>query len=58
MINPNLNINKAFREQVDKCTKTAVDAITQTSIRATFSKKTRVLALLMFFETRSEAIDL
>ena len=57
IINPNLNIKKAFREQVDKCMSTAFGAITQTHIRATLSKnKTMVLALLMFYETKEEKI--
>ena len=38
MINPNSNINKAFREQVDICMKTAFSVITQPHIRATLSK--------------------
>ena len=52
MINPNFNIKKEFREQVDKCISNAFGAITQPHIRATFSKnKTRVLELLIFNET-------
>ena len=39
MINPNLNINKAFREQLDKCMKPKYGPITQPHIIATFSKK-------------------
>ena len=58
IINKKLNIKKAFREQVSKCIKTTFDAITQPFIRATFSKnKTRVLALLMFYETRAKNIS-
>ena len=38
MINPNLNINKAFIEQVGKCMKTTFGAITQSFLRATLSK--------------------
>ena len=57
MINLNLNINKAFREQVEKCIKNTFGAITQPFIRDTLSKKkTRVLALSMFYETRAENI--
>ena len=49
MINPNLNINKAFREQVQKCMNITFVPITKPHIRATLAKKkTRVLALLMF----------
>ena len=35
MINPNLNINKAFREKVDKCMNTTFGPITKPHIRAT-----------------------
>ena len=35
MINTNLNIKKAFREQVDKCMKTTFGPIIQPHIRAT-----------------------
>ena len=53
MINPKLNINKEFREQMDKCLNNTVGPITQNYIRATWSKKKiRVLALLMFYKTR------
>ena len=55
MINPNLNIKKSFREQEDKCTKTVFGTIIQPNIRDTLSKnKTRVLALLMIYETRAD----
>ena len=39
MINPNLNINKAFKEQVGKCMKNTFGAIIQPFIRATLLKK-------------------
>ena len=39
MINPNFNINKAFREQVEKCIKYEFGAITQPFIRDTLPKK-------------------
>ena len=53
MINPTLNINKAFIEQVNKCIKTTLGAITQPHIKTILAKnKTRVLALLMFYDTR------
>ena len=53
MINPKLNINKEFREQVDKCTNTTFGPIKQPHIKAKPSKKkTRVLVLLIFYETR------
>ena len=48
MINPKF----AFREKVDKCMSSTFGPITQPHIRATLAKsKTRVLALLMFYET-------
>ena len=52
-INPCLNVNKAFRYQVQKCMYTAFGEITKPFIKYTFSKKnTRVLALIIFYETR------
>ena len=39
MINPTFNINKAFREQVDKCMKNAFGAITQPHIKTTLEKE-------------------
>ena len=53
MINPTLNINKALIEQVNKCMKTTLGVITKPYIKTTLPKnKTRVLSLLMFYETR------
>ena len=53
MIHPKFNFNKAFREQVNKCMKTAFGAITQPHIITILEKNnTIVLALLMFYETR------
>ena len=53
MINPKLNINKAFREQVHKCMNNTFGPSNQPFIRSTLAKNnTRVLALLMFYETR------
>ena len=53
MINPNLNINKSFRQQLDKYMNNTFGPITLPHIRAKLSKKkTRVLALLMSYETR------
>ena len=53
MINPKLNINKAFREEVLKYMNTKFGQINQPHIRTTLTKNTtRVLALLMFYETR------
>ena len=53
MINPILNINKSFKEQVTKCIKAKFGAITQPHINKISAKNnTRVLALLMSYETR------
>ena len=53
MINPTLNINKALIEQVNKYMKTTLGVITKPYIKTTLPKnKTRVLSLLMFYETR------
>ena len=55
MINPGLNVNKAFVEQVEKCMYITFGAITQTFLKSTWAKnKTRVLALVMFYETRED----
>ena len=52
MINPTLNINKSFREQVNKCIKTTFVTITQPHIKTTLAKKkTRVVASVMFYWT-------
>ena len=42
MTNPNLNINKAFREQADKSMNTTFGPISQPNIRATLAKKKSV----------------
>ena len=39
MINPTSNINKSFREQVNKCMKTTFGTITQPHIKTTSAKK-------------------
>ena len=50
MINPELNINKELIEQVNICMKDTFGAIKQPHIKTTLTKKkTRVLALLMFY---------
>ena len=52
MINTGFNVNKAFRDQVEKCMYTTLCKITQPFIKATLSKNnTIVLALIMFYET-------
>ena len=54
MINPNLNINKEFREQVETCMFTTFGEITQLLIKATLVKNnTSVLALIMFYDARA-----
>ena len=53
IINPGLNVNKSFREQVEIYIYTTFGEITQPFIKATLSKKnTSVLALILFYETR------
>ena len=53
MINTTLNINNSFREQVNNCMKTTFSAVTKPHIKTTLAKnKTRLLALLIFYETR------
>ena len=48
-----MNIDKAFMEKVDKRMNTTFGLITQSHMIGTLAKKkTRVLALLMFYETR------
>ena len=54
MINPNFNINKAFKEQGTKCMRTTFGAITRSHVRTILVKNNiRVLALLIFYETRN-----
>ena len=49
MMNPNLNMNKLFREQVKVCTKTTFYTSTMTQIsKISLKPNTRVLALVMF----------
>ena len=53
MNNSKFNINKSFIEQVNKFMKTTLGEIKQPNIRTTLAKKnTRLLALLMLYETR------
>ena len=57
MINRGLNVNKTFREQVEKYMFTKFGKITQPFIKTTWSKNsTIVLVLIMFYETRSDKI--
>ena len=56
MMNPNLNINKVFREQVKVCLKTTFFSSTITQISKILLKpNTRVLALVMLYENRKNA---
>ena len=53
MMNPNLSINKAFKEQVKVCMKNTFSTTTQSHISKILLKPdTRVLSLVMFYETR------
>ena len=55
MINPGFNVNKSFREQVEKCMYTTFGEITQPFIKSTLSKNsTSVLASIMFYEKRAD----
>ena len=55
MMNPNLSINRDFNEQVKICTKTTFGTTTQQHISKILLKpNTRVLALVMFYETRKK----
>ena len=42
MINPSLHVNKALKEQVEKCMNTTFGELTQTFIKITLFKKTQV----------------
>ena len=50
MMNPNLSINKTFKEQVTKFKKITFGAMTQQHISKILFKKIRVLAIFMFIE--------
>ena len=54
MINPGLNVNRTFREQVEKCMCDRFSAITKPFIKATLlKKKTKVLAIILSCDTRT-----
>ena len=54
-MNPNLSINKAFKEKVKICMKTTFGTMPQQHISKILPKPdTRVLALVMFYETRQK----
>ena len=54
-MNPNLIINKAFKEQVKICIKNTFGTMTQQHISKILSKpNTRLLSLVMFYETRQK----
>ena len=52
MINPSLHVNKYFRDQVEKCMNAIFGELPQYFIKSTLSKKTSLLALIIFHETR------
>ena len=55
MMNPNLIINKAFKEQVKVCMKTTISTSTMTHIiKILLKPNTRVLALVMVFDNRNK----
>ena len=55
MMNPNLIMNKVFREQVKVCMKNTFSTSTMTQISKILLKpNTRVLALVMLFENRKK----
>ena len=57
MIDPSFIGNKTFREQVEKCMFTTFGSITEPFIKTKLLKKnTCVLALIMFYDTRSDNI--
>ena len=54
-MNPNLSINKYYKEQVKVCLKNKISTSTLTHINKILLKPdTRVLALVMFFENRKK----
>ena len=52
MINLTLSVDKAFKDQGTKCMKTKFGAMNQPQTSKILWKKKRVLALIMFYETR------
>ena len=55
MMNPNLNMNKVFREQMKVCLKTTFSTSTMTQISKILLKpNTRVLSLVMFYDNRKK----
>ena len=46
MINPDLNINKSFKEQVNKCMENTFGAITQPHISKILSKKYKSVSII------------
>ena len=51
MINPNLNVNKAFRDQVKKYLNTAFVALTQPFIKPNYEKN-KCFSIIISHETR------
>ena len=57
MINPNLNMNKVFREQVKVCMRTTFSTITMIHISKILLKpNTRVLVLVVLYENRRKQL--
>ena len=55
MINPELHVNKDFKEQVKKCMNNTFGTLTQPFIKKITTKNnTCVLELIMFHETRQK----
>ena len=55
MMNPNLRINKSFKEQVKICMKNTFGATTEKHIsKILLEPDTRVLELVIFYETRKK----
>ena len=55
IIDPGFHVNKAFRDQVEKCMNIIFGELAQSFIKATLSKNnTIMLSLMMFHETRGE----
>ena len=52
MVNPTLNINTVFRENVDKCFKYTFNSSTMSGMINVMKKKTCVIAPVIFYESR------
>ena len=54
MINSTLHVNKVFKEKVEKCMNDTFGSLTQPFMKKIMTKKTYVLELLMFHDTRKK----